>query len=79
MERLKPGKEAFLFGATLPASMRDKARTGQTGDEDYLTPAAALEYHESYLEGVLAFIGLTDVTIVRAEGVAFGPEVTGPH
>jgi FMN-dependent NADH-azoreductase len=38
------------------------------------SPAAALEHHESYLTGVLSFIGLTDVTIVRAEGLAFGPE-----
>ena len=39
------------------------------------SPAAALEHHESYLTGVLSFIGLTDVTVVRAEGLAFGPEV----
>jgi len=38
------------------------------------SPAAALEHHESYLTGVLSFIGLTDITIVRAEGLAFGPE-----
>ena len=38
------------------------------------TPAAALEHHESYLTGVLSFIGLSDVTIVRAEGIAFGAE-----
>jgi FMN-dependent NADH-azoreductase len=38
------------------------------------SPAAAFEHHESYLTGVLTFIGLTDVTIVRAEGLAFGPE-----
>jgi FMN-dependent NADH-azoreductase len=38
------------------------------------SPAASLEHHESYLTGVLSFIGLTDVTIVRAEGLAFGPE-----
>lgn len=38
------------------------------------SPAAALEHHESYLNGVLSFIGLTDVTTVRAEGLAFGPE-----
>lgn len=38
------------------------------------SPAAALEHHESYLIGVLSFIGLTNVTIVRAEGLAFGPE-----
>ena len=38
------------------------------------SPAAVLEHHESYLTGVLSFIGSTDVTIVRAEGLAFGPE-----
>jgi FMN-dependent NADH-azoreductase len=38
------------------------------------SPTAALEHHESYLKGVLGFIGLTDVTVVRAEGLALGPE-----
>jgi FMN-dependent NADH-azoreductase len=38
------------------------------------SPAAAFEHHESYLLGVLSFIGLTDVTVVRAEGLAFGAE-----
>jgi FMN-dependent NADH-azoreductase len=38
------------------------------------SPAAAFEHHESYLTTVLNFIGLTDVTVVRAEGLAFGPE-----
>jgi FMN-dependent NADH-azoreductase len=38
------------------------------------SPAAAFEHHESYLTSVLAFIGLTDVTVVRAEGLAFGAE-----
>jgi FMN-dependent NADH-azoreductase len=38
------------------------------------SPAAALEHHENYLTGVLSFVGLTDVTIVRAEGLALGAE-----
>jgi len=38
------------------------------------TPSARFEHHESYLTSVLRFIGLTDVTVVRAEGLAFGPE-----
>ena len=38
------------------------------------SPAAPLEHHETYLRGVLGFIGITDVTVIRAEGVAFGPE-----
>lgn len=38
------------------------------------SPQAANDFHEPYLRAVLAFIGIDDVTIVRAEGVAFGPE-----
>jgi FMN-dependent NADH-azoreductase len=38
------------------------------------TPAAANEHQESYLIGLLSFLGLTDAKVVRAEGLAFGPE-----
>lgn len=36
------------------------------------TPEAALEHHESYLKGVLSFLGIEDIAIVRAEGLALG-------
>ena len=38
------------------------------------TPAASLEHQESYLRAVFGFLGITDVTLVHAEGVALGPE-----
>lgn len=34
----------------------------------------SLDHQESYLRTVLGFIGITDVSFVRAEGVAMGPE-----
>jgi FMN-dependent NADH-azoreductase len=34
------------------------------------SPAAPLEHQESHLKAMLAFIGLTDVTIVNADGLA---------
>jgi len=34
----------------------------------------AMEHQESYLAVVFGFLGVTDVRIVRAEGVAMGPE-----
>jgi len=34
----------------------------------------SLDHQESYLKTVLGFIGITDVKIVRAEGVSMGPE-----
>jgi FMN-dependent NADH-azoreductase len=38
------------------------------------TPAAAFDHQKPYLLAALGFIGLTDVTIIRAEGIAMGPE-----
>jgi FMN-dependent NADH-azoreductase len=37
-------------------------------------PGQALDFQEPYLRQLLGFIGLTDVTFVRAEKTAFGPE-----
>jgi len=37
-------------------------------------PAQAVDFQEPYLRQLLGFIGLTDVTFVHAEKVAFGPE-----
>ncbi len=38
------------------------------------TPAAPMEHQESYLRAVFGFLGVKDVTFVRAEGVALGSE-----
>lgn len=38
-------------------------------------PAAPLEHQESYLRAIFGFIGIPDVEIVRAEGLAVGPEL----
>lgn len=38
------------------------------------TPVAALEHQETWLRGALGFIGMTDVTVIRAEGLAMGPD-----
>ena len=38
------------------------------------TPASHVEHAESYLRGVLGFIGLPDIEVLLAEGLATGPE-----
>jgi FMN-dependent NADH-azoreductase len=58
---LPKGKKVFI------ASSRGGVYTGDS-------PAAALEHHETYLKGVLSFIGLTDITVIRAEGLNLGPD-----
>jgi FMN-dependent NADH-azoreductase len=60
-EGLLKGKKAFI------ASARGSVYAAGS-------PAAAAEHQESYLIGLLNFLGVTDVTVVRAEGLAFGPE-----
>ena len=37
-------------------------------------PAQAADFQEAYLRHLLGFIGLDDVTFVRAEKIGFGPE-----
>ncbi len=38
------------------------------------SPMAAFDHQEAYLQKFFGFIGIADITIVRAEGVAIGPE-----
>ena len=37
-------------------------------------PFAANDFQETYLRAILGFIGIEDIAIVRAEGVAYGPD-----
>jgi FMN-dependent NADH-azoreductase len=60
-EGLVKGKKVFV------ASARGGVYSGSS-------PIAGLDHQETYLLSVLAFIGLTDVTIIRAEGLALGEE-----
>ena len=59
-EGLVKGKRAILLVAT--GSVYSK---GPTATADFMVP---------HLKQLLAFIGIIDVTVVRAEGLAFGPD-----
>ena len=37
-------------------------------------PAQAVDFQEPYLRHLLGFMGITDVTFVRAEKIGYGPE-----
>jgi FMN-dependent NADH-azoreductase len=37
-------------------------------------PATAIDFQEPYLRHLFAFVGITDVTFVRAEKIGYGPE-----
>jgi FMN-dependent NADH-azoreductase len=79
IDRVVVAGKTFRYGANGAEGLLSKAKKvfiASSRGNVYAagSPAAALEHHESYLTGVLSFIGLTDVTIVRAEGLAFGAE-----
>jgi FMN-dependent NADH-azoreductase len=59
-EGLVHGKKAVLFLAS----------GGVYSDGPY----KPYDFQETYLRAILGFIGLTDVTVVRAEGLAMGPD-----
>jgi FMN-dependent NADH-azoreductase len=69
----------FHYTATGPEGLLPKgkkvivvsSRGGFYGPD---SPIAAFDHQESYLKQALGFIGLTDITIVRAEGIAVSPE-----
>ena len=79
IDRLLIAGKSFRYGAAGPEGLLPKgkkvfiasSRGGAYGPE---TPAAFLEHQETYLRGALGFIGLSDVTVIRAEGVNKGPE-----
>ena len=35
-------------------------------------PAKVMDFHETYLRGVLGFLGLTDITFIHSEGLGMG-------
>lgn len=62
------GPEGLAVGKRLViASSRGGAYAGMAHE-------TALDHQEAYLKAVMGFMGVTDVTIIRAEGVAMGPE-----
>lgn len=79
IDRVVVAGKTFQYSANGPESLLPygkkvflaSTRGGAYGEG---SPAASLEHHESYLRGVLGFIGLTDVTVVRAEGLAMGDD-----
>ena len=62
------GVEGLVQGKKLiVASSRGGFYTGDS-------PMAVLDFHETYLRSMLGFVGLTDVTVIRAEGINLGDE-----
>jgi len=62
------GPEGLAKGKTVIIA---SSRGGVYSTEETLQ---ALEHQESYLKVVMGFFGITDIRVVRAEGLAMGPD-----
>ena len=79
IDRVCVAGKTFQYGANgpeglLPQGKRAFIASARGGVYSGDSPAAFLDHQESYLRSVLGFIGVTDVSIVRAEGLNMGDE-----
>lgn len=78
LDRIAQAGRTFKYTATGPVGLAGdkKVIIASARGGAYSTSAAgqAMEHQESYLKVIFGFMGVTDVTIVRAEGVSMGPE-----
>jgi len=78
IDRIVVAGKTFRYGASGPEGLAGNKRViiaisrgGLYGPD---APAAALEHLESYLRGILGFIGVTNPEFIVAEGLLLGPQ-----
>ena len=78
IDRIAVAGKTFRYTATGPEGLLKNKKafiaSSRGGVYSAGSPGAAFEHQESYLLGLLAFLGVTDVTVVRAEGLAFSAQ-----
>ena len=79
IDRVAQAGRTFRYTAAGPEGLAGgkrvvvvSSRGGQYAGSAY---EAALDHQEAYLRAVFGFFGITDVQVVRAEGLAMGPAV----
>jgi FMN-dependent NADH-azoreductase len=81
IDRIAVAGKTFRYGAAGPEGLAGGKRVIVTTSRGGLygagMPAAAFEHVESYLRAVFGFLGVTDLKIIVAEGLAMGPEQRG--
>jgi FMN-dependent NADH-azoreductase len=78
IDRIVVGGKTFKYGANGPEGLAGNKRVivaiSRGGYYGADMPTAALEHLESYLRGVLGFIGIRNPEIISADGIQVGPE-----
>jgi FMN-dependent NADH-azoreductase len=77
IDRLAQPGRTFNYTANGPVGLAGGRKvviaSGRGGVYAGAAHETALDHQEAYLRAVLGFFGITDVTVVRAEGIAMGP------
>lgn len=78
IDRIAVAGKTFRYSDAGPVGLLQNKRVFIASSRGSVYPAgsahAANEHQESYLSALLAFLGVHNITVVRAEGLAFGPE-----
>lgn len=77
IDRLAIAGKTFRYGAAGPEGLAGGKRViiaSSRGGIYSEGPAEAMDFQEDYLRKVFGFFGITDIELVRAEGVNLGPE-----
>lgn len=78
LDRIVVSGKTFVYTEKGPKGLAGGKRviiaSSRGGQYTEGAPAAFLDHQETYLRGILGFIGITDITFVRAEGLAISPD-----
>ena len=78
IDRIVVAGKTFRYGASGPEGLAGNKRViiaiSRGGFYGLGAPAAALEHLETYLRGILGFIGVTSPEFIVAEGLLLGPD-----
>lgn len=77
IDRIVQAGRTFRYTETGPAGLAGGKRVVivSSRGEVYATPERqAMDFQEAYLRLVFDFIGITDISVIRADGLAMGPE-----
>jgi len=76
IDRIVVAGKTFRYGPNGPEGLAKGKKavivTSRGGVYSAGAPAAAMDFQETYLRAVLGFIGVTDVQVIRAEGLSHG-------
>jgi FMN-dependent NADH-azoreductase len=78
VDRISIAGKTFRYGELGPVGLSGGKKlviaSSRGGIYSAGSPGAVVDHQETYLKAAFGFLGITDITFIRAEGVAMGPE-----